>query len=184
MAKHPHFIWEDLFRNKKRSDLVKTLKENVLFCQLSRRELNYLANFVYERVFEPNEIVFSQGERGVGMYLIANGRIAIKTQSTAGEYYVTELGEGSFLGELSLVDPEHIRSATAIALDRVKLVGFFKPDLEDILARNPAMGVKILFQLSTVLGRRLAETTDRITQLKEQNKEREKNEREKNAEAA
>ena len=46
------------------------------------------------------------------------------------------------------------------------LIGFFKPDLEDILERNPAMGVKILFQLSSVLGRRLLETTERITLLK------------------
>jgi CRP/FNR family cyclic AMP-dependent transcriptional regulator len=173
MGKHPHFIWEDLFRKRKRSDLVRTLKDNVLFCKLTQRELNYLSNFVYERVFEPNEVIFSQSDRGVGMYLIASGRVAIKTHSTSDEYYITELGEGSFLGELSLVDPEHIRSANAIALDRAKLIGFFKPDLEDILARNPAMGVKILFQLSTVLGRRLLETTDKITQLKEQLKEHE-----------
>ena len=53
-----------------------------------------------------------------------------------------------------------------MATERSVLVGFFKPDLEDILERNPAMGVKILFQLSTVLGRRLLETTERITQLK------------------
>ena len=66
-----------------------------------------------------------------------------------------QLAEGSFLGELALVDPNHLRTANAVAMERSVLIGFFKPDLEDILERNPAMGVKILFQLSTVLGRRL-----------------------------
>ena len=45
------------------------------------------------------------------------------------------------------------------------LIGFFKPDLMEILERKPAMGVKILFQLATVLGERLLQTTDRITLL-------------------
>ena len=168
MDKHPHFLWTDLFRKqKKTSDLIKVLKENALFCTLSRRELKYLSNFVYERIFEPNEPVFRQTDRGVGMYLIASGRVAIKTQGNAEENFVTELGEGSFLGELALVDPQHLRSANAVAAERSVLIGFFKPDLEDILARNPAMGVKILFQLSSVLGRRLLETTERITQFRE-----------------
>ena len=167
MDKHPNFLWADLFRIKKRnSDLHRILKENILFSTLSRRELNYLSNFVYERTFQINEPIFQQSERGLGMYLIAGGRVGIKTQAPDGEVFVTELSEGSFLGELALVDPNHLRSANAVALERSMLIGFFKPDLEDILERNPAMGVKILFQLSTVLGRRLLETTERITILK------------------
>jgi CRP/FNR family cyclic AMP-dependent transcriptional regulator len=167
MDKHPHFLWKDLFRGKKRkSDLQRILGENILFCTLTRRELNYLSNFVYERVFQANEPVFQQADRGLGMYLIASGRIAIKTKNAIEEVYVTELGGGSFVGELALVDPQHLRTAHAIALERSVLIGFFKPDLEDILARNPAMGVKILFQLSHVLGRRLLETTERITELR------------------
>ena len=44
-----------------------------------------------------------------------------------------------------------------------RLVGFFKPDLLDILERKPAMGVKILLQLSRVLEERLLATTERVT---------------------
>lgn len=167
MDKHPHFLWLDLFGKKRRTtDLQRILKENVLFCTLTGRELRYLSNFVYERTFEPNEAIYKQSERGLGMYLIARGRVAIRTQGPDQEIFVTELDEGSFLGELALVDPQHLRSANAVAMNRCVLVGFFKPDLEEILERNPAMGVKILFQLSTVLGRRLLATTEKITQLK------------------
>jgi CRP-like cAMP-binding protein len=109
------------------------------------------------------------------MYLIAQGRIAIKTQNSSGEVLHTVLNEGSFLGELALVDPQHLRTAHAVPLERSVLIGFFKPDLEDIIQRNPAMGVKIIFQLSSVLGKRLLETTQRITQMKERTSEPEKN---------
>ena len=167
MDKHPHFLWADLFRRRRRtSDLVRILGENILFATLKRRELGYLSSFVYERVFEPGEPIFRQGDRGVGMYLIASGRVGIRTQAVESAVFVTELGEGSFLGELALVDPQHLRSAHAVAIERSVLIGFFKPDLQEILDRNPAMGVKILFQLSSVLGRRLLETTDKITQMR------------------
>jgi CRP-like cAMP-binding protein len=109
------------------------------------------------------------------MYLIASGRIAIRTHNNQGEILHTVLSEGSFLGELALVDPQHLRTAQAVPLERSVLIGFFKPDLEDIIQRNPAMGVKILFQLSSVLGKRLLETTQRITVLKERTSEQDKN---------
>ncbi|CAK9250193.1 unnamed protein product [Sphagnum jensenii] len=102
------------------------------------------------------------------MYLIVSGRIAIRTIQRNEEVFITELGKGSFLGELALVDPEHLRSAHAVVTEPSRLIGFFKPDLEGILQSNPAMGVKILYQLSTVLGRRLLETTQRITALQNQ----------------
>ena len=142
------------------------MASNILFRTLGKRELRYLLNFVYERTYQPNEPIFQQGERGVGMYLISKGSIAITTRSPQGQVYVTSLGEGSFCGELALVDPEYLRSATATAVEKTIAVGFFKPDLIEILERNPAVGVKILFQLSIVLGRRLSATTQTITSLK------------------
>jgi len=172
---HPHFLWKDLFRKSPNEDsgVIEVLRQNVLFRTLTQKELQYLATQVYERVYQPDEVIFHQNDRGLGMYVIAKGSVAIKTHAIqpieAGEVLVTVLRDGSFFGEVALVDPENIRTATATAIERSVVIGFFKPDLSEILERKPSMGVKILFQLATVLGRRLLETTDRITQmLKEQ----------------
>lgn len=165
---HPHFIWKDLFNKPKNENasVEEVLKQNVLFKTLTSREIKYLATQVYERVYQPDEPVFTQNDRGLGMYMIARGRVAIKTLgSDHNEVLVTVLSEGSFFGELALVDPENIRSASALALERTVLIGFFKPDLQEIIDRRPDVGVKILFNLSTVLGRRLLETTEKITLL-------------------
>ena len=56
----------------------------------------------------------------------------------------------------------------AIAGEDTSLIGFFKPDLLDILERRPAVGVKIALRLGEVIGRRLKETTDRVSKLEEQ----------------
>ena len=164
---HPHFLWRDLFRKRKsrNSTLIQVLSQNALFEVMTKRELRYLSHFVYERVYQPGEEIFSQGERGLGMYLIVRGRVSIRSQAPQSETLITVLGENSFFGELALVDPEHLRTAAATAVDRCELVGFFKPDLMDILQRKPSMGVKILYQLSHVLGKRLLETTERMSLL-------------------
>lgn len=168
MATHPHFLWKDLFRRGKSETkvLIDLLRENILFQTLSNRELQHLSHFVYERVYQPDEPVFNQGDRGNGMYIIAKGQIAIRSHTAQSETHVTTLQEGSFFGEIALVEPDNLRTASAVALERTVTIGFFKPDLAEILERKPEMGVKILFQLAAVLGRRLLETTDRITHLK------------------
>ncbi|MBY0470601.1 cyclic nucleotide-binding domain-containing protein [bacterium] len=164
MQKHPHFFWEDLFKiGRGETGVIEVLKQNVLFKTLTRRELRYLSHFVYERTYQPDEAIFKQGDRGLGMYVIARGLITISTESPHGDNLVTTLGAGSFFGEVALVDQENLRTATAVATERTVLVGFFKPDLTEILQRKPAMGVKILYQLSSVLARRLLETTEKIT---------------------
>ena len=46
------------------------------------------------------------------------------------------------------------------------MIGFFRPDLEEIIERNPSTGVKISYRLSQVLGRRLQGTSEKVTELK------------------
>jgi CRP-like cAMP-binding protein len=165
MSSHPHFLWADLFKQDKndKSLIPNALRENVLFKTLTEREHKFLSTMVYERVYDPGEPIFRQGDRGFGLYVIAKGTVAIKTQGEGVEQIlVTKLTRGSFFGELSLLEMENVRSASAIALEKTVLVGFFKPDLKEIMDRKPAMGVKILQQLALVLGTRLIETTTRL----------------------
>jgi CRP-like cAMP-binding protein len=177
---HPDFLWKDLFKagNSQASLIEQALRDNILFKTLDKKELAYLKTLVHERTYQPDEVVFEQNDRGIGMYVIAKGRVAIRSQSPNGknEILVTHLNAGSFFGEVALVDPDNLRTAKAIAVEPTTLIGFFKPDLQTILDRKPAMGVKILFQLSTVLGRRLMETTEKITRLSRHQKSEQKDE--------
>ncbi|MCM2323522.1 MAG: cyclic nucleotide-binding domain-containing protein [Oligoflexia bacterium] len=163
-----YFLWADFFRGRgrqKAQSAVEALRGNILFSTLSDRELEYLATRVYRRVYEKDESVFHQDERGFGLYVIEQGNVAIKTKTPKGEVLVTTLGAGTFFGELALLEPDNIRSASAVPLERSVLIGFFKPDLLEILERKPGMGVKLLLQLSMVLGKRLLETTERIADV-------------------
>ena len=160
------FLWLDLFSRKSESEItvLSTLKSNQLFTLLSPRELREVAHVVHVRTYENGELIFEQYEKGLGMYMIAKGNIEIKVS----EVLVTTLNAGSFFGELALVDADNKRTASAFAQGQATLIGFFKPDLLELMERRPQTGVKILFQLARVLGRRLNETTELITSTRMQ----------------
>ncbi|MEK7357446.1 MAG: cyclic nucleotide-binding domain-containing protein [Bdellovibrionota bacterium] len=173
-----NYLWDNIFkRTRREADVHSTLRENILFEDLTERELRFVESIVHVRHFHGGEPVFRQGEIGVGMYLIVKGRVEVfVTDSTAvneenREIFITQLMPGDFFGELALVEDNGRRTASAIARDESVLVGFFKPDLMEILSRSPAAGIKITLRLAEVLGRRLKETTEKVSDLRRALKE-------------
>jgi len=167
-----NYIWDNIFRKTTDQNVFSILRDSYLFRDLSDSEIRFVERCVHVRHYHTGESVFRQGEVGVGMYLVAKGRIEIyvidpsATSEENREIYVTQLLSGDFFGELSLVEENGRRTATAVAREEALLVGFFKPDLKEILARRPAMGTKITLRLAEVLGRRLKETTEKVSELR------------------
>ncbi len=168
-------LWDNIFkRSTQQNDIVRVLSRNFLFESLSSRELRFLKELVHLRSFHAGESIFKQGELGIGMYIVVSGSVDIfvsdlqQIEPEASSVHITRLGPDDFFGELSLVEDKGRRTATALACEETKLVGFFKPDLIEIAERNPSTGVQILFRLSEVLGRRLKETSDKVTRLRQE----------------
>lgn len=171
-----NFVWENLFRQRgEKTDLRESLKQNILFQDLNFQELNLVLNIINVRHYRPGENIFRQGEVGVGMYIVVSGVVNIYVEemmaqtSSAVTTHVTQLRAADFFGELALVENEGRRSASATAHEESLLIGFYKPDLMEIIERSPSAGVKILLRLGEVLGTRLRQTTARITELKKDN---------------
>ncbi len=166
-------MWDNLFKGDKRKKTIFTaLKGNILFQDLSDSQVTLLQNLVNVRHYRAGEVVFHQSEIGVGMYIIVSGSVDIFVEEVAAQQldikqnFVTHLIEGDFFGEMALVEEAGKRTASVVCREDCVLVGFFKPDLFEIINRSPETGVKILFRLSQVLATRLAETTAMIKSLK------------------
>jgi CRP/FNR family transcriptional regulator, cyclic AMP receptor protein len=166
------YAWTNLFRkDSKEKSVLETLRSTHIFGSLNKRELHLVMQTIHVRNYTPGETVFIQGELGIGMYIILNGKVDVFARGTSGAddtQLVTQLFEGDFFGELSLVENQGRRTATAIAATETSLIGFFKPDLMEIIERQPHTGSKITLRLAEVLGRRLKETTIRLTELKQE----------------
>ncbi len=167
-------LWENVFRPAN-NGISADIQGNILFKDLSPKELKFVKDIVHVRNYKPGEEIFRQHDIGSGMYIVSEGGVDITVEekshddsSDENELIITRLGPGDFFGEMALVQEEGLRSAAAKANRKTTLIGFFKPNLLEIIQRSPSAGVKILLRLSEVLGKRLTETTDMVSSLKEQ----------------
>lgn len=157
-------LWGNIFRSSE--DTVSALLRGIpLFSDLSRRELSAVESILHRREYDPDEVLFHQGDPGVGMYIIQEGTIEILYEPTADT--LAELTDGDFFGELSLLN-ETPRSATAVARTDSVLYGLFRPDLLDLVERDPSLGIQILLRMGRVLSERLVKTNEQVQQLREQ----------------
>ena len=56
-----NYIWDNIFRKTQDADLRAVLKENILFKDLTNREITFLEKVVHMRTFHAGETVFRQG---------------------------------------------------------------------------------------------------------------------------
>lgn len=164
-------IWRK-FSKKKRKTSINILSENYLFQDLTQKELKILNAIVHHRQYVKDEIIFRQNDTGVGMYIISSGAVDIIAEKQDGdkvsETVIVTLKEDDFFGELSLIEEQGKRTATAKASKDTSLVGFFKPNLMEIMKMNPGIGVKITWRLCQVLGQRLKDTNDSLANVTQQ----------------
>ncbi len=150
----------------KRSSVEEMLSKIPVFENLSVKEIRQVASIVHHRQYVPGEYVFYQDDPGLGMYVIEKGNVAIVLNNDdATKKEVATLSDGDFFGEIALLD-ESPRSASVIAKTEAELIGFFRPDLFDIIEKTPKAGLKIVLKLAEMLGERLRNTNNELTKTR------------------
>jgi CRP-like cAMP-binding protein len=161
-------LWQNIFRQRdEASDLTAILARVPIFKNLTKKDLNLVRNLIHMRKYQPEEVIFMEGQPGTGMYLITSGGVNITLNyKRENQIELVRLKDGDFFGELSLLD-ESPRSATAVAVGQTELAGFFRSDLMDLIEKSPILGNKIVLALAEVLGERLRGTNRELRQLRE-----------------
>ncbi len=162
--------WRNIFRSNKlkQGTIEHLLSEVPAFGQLTVRELRQIAAIVHRREYRAGEFIFYQGDPGLGMYVIEEGTVAIVLlDEKKQQKELTQLGEGDFFGEIALLD-EGPRSACAIARTDCKMIGFFRPDLFEVIRKYPQLGLKIVLKLAEMVGERLRATDTELMNLRTQ----------------
>jgi CRP-like cAMP-binding protein len=159
-------IWGNIFRFSRRQEpLIEILHNVPLFREFTEKELRVLEGLVHVRTYQPGEAVFVESEPGAGMYVIRSGRVDIKLKHRSEQpLLLAELQTGDFFGEMALLG-DSARSATAMARERSDLIGFFHPDLEELMELHPMIGAKIAFGLAHTLAERLRYTNSQLREV-------------------
>jgi CRP/FNR family transcriptional regulator len=133
-----------------------------LFSGLGKKDLKELAVQCREGTYSPGSVMLSQGEQGLGLFIITKGtaRITRKNSPDGAEEVLGTAGAGEVIGELALLD-DLPRSATVTAVDEVTILALplweFRRFLRRSLRNDPDVGLALL----VVLSRRLRKAEHR-----------------------
>ena len=159
------FLWKSLLNQEEKSQEA-ILEANPLLSSLNKKELKLISSLLHQRKFAPGEFIFQTG-KGLGMYILLSGKVHILHQSDNQREptVISQLTEGDFFGELSLVQEKGYYNISAQATETSNLLAFFRPDLMTLAEKNPRIGVKILSNLGNIIGERLQKAGEKLIQF-------------------
>jgi CRP-like cAMP-binding protein len=131
--------------------LTEQLSKVGLFAELTREELDELADCLRLRHYNAGRIIFGEGDPGAHLYLVAAGRVSVEVSAEDGRNLVFHtFGPGEVFGELALLDGEP-RSADAVAQEPCDLLLLSRADFLRFLDVHPGVAIRLLAVLSRYL---------------------------------
>ena len=97
----------------------------------------------FAKTFQAGEMIFSEFEPGDNFYLIQSGRVQLVKLIGDLEKTLDVLEPSEMFGEMAILENSP-RSATAIALDTVKVLEFNSQNFEILMLGNPQIALKLL----------------------------------------
>ena len=124
------------------------LREIPLLSDFSDEELESLAEAFKKEQFAPATILFREGETGDRFAFVMRGEIEIiKALGTTEERLLATIEPGDYLGEMSLLDPSGLRSASARARGVTEWAQITQGDFTALLERHPGLALRLLREM-------------------------------------
>jgi len=135
---------------------IDDLRQVPLFESLDEEAAKESSGLLETLDCEAPKVLFRAGDAGDAMYIIERGKVRISVQATDGrELTLTELGQGDFFGELTLLDRQP-RSANATVSEESRLAVLSREHFLSFMRSKPNVALEML----TALAHRLRRTDE------------------------
>jgi CRP-like cAMP-binding protein len=112
---------------------IESLKGVAMFANVPTKTLERLERMARERNYKPGDEVMSQGQEGVGVFVLLEGEMEAVRDDTS----LAKFGPGTFFGEMALLD-HYRRSSTVratqpsrcLAIPRADFIAEIKSDTD------------------------------------------------------
>jgi CRP-like cAMP-binding protein len=129
-------------------DISKHLSQADLFAGLSPQQLAEVARIVSAREYKKGELVFTDGDDGIGFYMVISGRVKVYKVSPDGKEQIMHIfGPGQPFAEVPVFEGSRY-PASAETLDPCKLFFFPKRGFVALIHENPSLAMNMLASLS------------------------------------
>ena len=140
---------------------LSVLQKVPLFHSLPEAEIAPFGDLMRERSYPKGSVILFEDDPGDALYVVASGQVKVVLIGEDGrEVILSVLGEGTFFGEMALLDDEP-RSAHVIAMEDSVVLALRREDFRARLRASPEVGIALLKELS----RRLRRADDQIGSL-------------------
>ena len=103
--------------------------------------MDWLKPFSTKQRFEAGTVMFHKGDAATELYFVISGRCRVVEPDV-------ELGAGSVIGELGLLEPGRTRTATVECIESCEMLAISYDNVMELYFQNPTFGFYFL-QLST-----------------------------------
>lgn len=159
-------FWSNMFKSPPDIPESEIFQNLPPFKLLNKKDIELLSSILHNRNYVAGEYIFCEGDPGIGLYIIQEGQVEIRTTDEHDRVIpIAKFNKGDFFGELALIDGEK-RSATAVALSDIKLSVLFKPDLDEFVTKFPKKGIKILQGIAQIIALRLRKVDMDLVDMK------------------
>jgi len=149
---------------KEQDLLQKYFREVPLFKHFPPKHADLILRDFTIRRARKGEILVMQDEEGTELFIILQGRARVVLLGGEGEEFIlSDLGEGDFFGEVSLIDAEP-RSATVVAETNVVVAALRRQRLLAAIRDEPQIALDLLVSLTGIV-RRATEREERFAFL-------------------
>ena len=139
----------------------------ILFNLFNEEEVEQTLPYLEVAHYKKDDTIFNEGDKGDYICIIHSGKIDVKKQTEfkGRQVIIASLKEGSFVGEMALINKNEPRSATVVASEDSALIILKRDSMDALLEEHPRIGIKILKGLNQVLAVRLRKTVERLTSI-------------------
>jgi CRP-like cAMP-binding protein len=127
-------------------DRSEALRQVPLFSGLEPKELEHLAASMKARVFAEGQEITTEGQHGVGFFVIEDGEAAVTVRGAQR----TILRRGDYFGEIALIAGSD-RTATVTALTELRCLGMTFWEFRPIVESNGRIAWTLLQSLAKQL---------------------------------
>jgi CRP-like cAMP-binding protein len=132
----------------RRNEKVELLRKVPLFARCSKRELTEIASLADEIDLREGKVLIREGRRGQEFFVLLDGAVDV----TKADERINQLGPGDFFGEIALIAPSAVRTATVTASTDVEALVVTAQNFRALIQRSPEIKLKVLEAAAERLG--------------------------------
>lgn len=141
---------------------VELLRNIPLFAKVEPSKLKLLA-FTSERLtFEPEQVLFNQGDMGDAAYIVIEGDADVLVDTPNGPLTVATVSRNAIVGEIAILC-DMPRTATVKAQTRLETLCISKDMFFRLITEFPQMAVEIMRELAFRLERTTAQLREALS---------------------